>query len=230
MPGQGADPQMLVDTHPRSPAGATELLVVRHGETIWNEAGRQQGHLDSPLNAMGLRQAEAIAERLAGEQITTLYSSDLGRARATAEIIAGRTGHRVQTDARFRERHLGIFQGLTMAEVVKKYPEAYARFRSDDPDYAIPQGESVRERYQQHVAAAADIAARHAGERVVIVGHGGVLSSLFRHTLSIPLAASRAFKLFNASFNTFFVEEGAWMLGTWGDISHLAGIGTADDR
>jgi probable phosphoglycerate mutase len=79
------------------------------------------------------------------------------------------------------------------------------------------------------VAGARDIADRHVGQRVVIVAHGGVLDSLFRYTLGIPLNEPRRCKLYNASINTVFVDQGIWMLGTWGDVHHLRDIGTQDD-
>jgi len=206
-----------------------ELIIARHGETVWNKDGRQQGHLDSPLTPLGVRQAEAIAERLRSEEFHALYTSDLGRALSTAQIVAARTGHTVTVDERLRERNLGIFQGLTMAEVEVKFPEDFKRFNSGDPDYVIPRGESARQRYERIVACVEDIAARHAGQRVVIVAHGGALQSLFRRAVGIPLEAKRAFSLFNASLNTFFVEDGSWKLGTWGDITHLHSLDTLDD-
>jgi probable phosphoglycerate mutase len=206
-----------------------EVIVVRHGETEWNRIGRQQGHLDSPLSETGIAQAEAIAERLAGEEFTALYSSDLGRAFHTAERIAARTGREIIKDARLRERHLGIFQGLTREEAHVKHPDESERLDSGDPDYRIPGGESARARYERMVACIEEIAARHPGERIVIVSHGGALRSLFYRTVGIPLSAPRAFKLFNASINRFYFEDGAWKLATWGDISHLDGLDTIDD-
>ncbi len=208
----------------------TELVVLRHGETLWNVAGRQQGHLDSDLSPRGWRQAQLAAQRLADLDFHALYTSDLGRARSTAEIVGQQTGHPVTPDLRLRERNLGIFQGLTVAEVQERYPEDYLRFVSGDPDYVIPEGESAAQRHARTVEVVQEIAARHPDQRVVIVSHGGPLSSLFRHTLGIDLAAPRRFSLFNASLNTFFVEDGVWTLGMWGDVSHLQSIGSDDDR
>src|SRR5438477_4218649 len=88
---------------------ATQIIIVRHGETTWNLEGRHQGHLDSPLTKRGVAQAEALAARLGNEEFAALYSSDLGRALATAEIIGTRCGKSVVIDARLRERNLGIF-------------------------------------------------------------------------------------------------------------------------
>ena len=208
---------------------STELVVVRHGETEWNLVGRQQGHLDSPLTSLGRRQAAAIASRLAGEQFDALYSSDLGRAMHTAEYITQTTGLSLMPEPGLRERNLGVMQGLTYAEVEQQYPEVFGLFRSGDPDYVLPGGESSRQRYERHVRTVSGIVTRHIGGRVLLVAHGGVLASLFRHALHIDLGQPRRFKLYNASFNTFCVRDGQWRLGTWGDIAHLRGIGTCDD-
>jgi len=210
-------------------SSVTEITVVRHGETVWNADGRQQGHLDSDLSPLGLQQAGAIADCLATREFDALYSSDLGRAFHTAEFIAQITGHEIVTDQRLRERNLGIFQGLTFAEVQQRYPAEYTRFISHDPDYVIPDGESIRQRGERAVGGIEEIASNHPGETVVIVAHGGVLSDLFRHALGIPLTEPRRYKLFNASINTFYVNNGNWMLGTWGDVHHLKNIGTIDD-
>src|SRR5215217_8566820 len=94
----------------------TELILLRHGETEWNALGLLQGHRDSPLSAEGLRQADALAARLATVSFSALYSSDLGRALQTAGRIAARTGHQVHADARLRERGLGVLEGLTREE------------------------------------------------------------------------------------------------------------------
>lgn len=95
----------------------TRLIVVRHGETRANVEGRWQGHRDWPLTEVGVAQAEAVAQRLEGCGFSSLYSSDLGRALHTARIIANRSGHAIVADERLRERHLGVFQGLTRAEM-----------------------------------------------------------------------------------------------------------------
>ena len=147
----------------------------------------------------------------------------------TAERIAARTGHEIITDPRLRERHLGLFQGLTREEAREKHPQDSDKLDSGDPDYKIPGGESARERYERMVACIEEIAAHHPGERIVIVSHGGALRSLFYRTVGIPLSAPRAFKLFHASINRFYFENGQWKLATWGDISHLHGLDTIDD-
>jgi probable phosphoglycerate mutase len=206
----------------------TQVIIVRHGQTQWNNRGIRQGHLDSDLTDKGIAQAKALGTRLAREKFTTLYSSDLGRAVHTAKMIAATTGHQIVTDARLRERHLGIFQGLSGDQIKAKYPEEYRLHRTLGPDYVIPDGESVRQQVARNVAYLADIAGKHLGETIVVVTHGGVLSGLFRHTFSIPFEAPRRFEFTNAGLNVFNYEEGHWFLQTWGDTSHLCEVGTVD--
>jgi probable phosphoglycerate mutase len=199
----------------------TRFIVVRHGETAWNVEGRYQGHRDSPLTGQGNEQARALANRLVRHTFTVLYSSDLGRAARTAQIIAEATGHSVRVDARLRERNLGILQGLTEGDAPAQFPKEFKRFKVGGPDYVIPEGESMRQRYACVVDCFEDLANRHGGEQVVVVAHGGVLSSLFRRTVGIALEVPRHFRFANASWNVFARIEGRWWLETWGDVSHL---------
>ncbi len=208
---------------------ATEFIVVRHGETAWNAEGRLQGHLDSPLNEEGLAQALLLGECLARERFSQLYSSDLGRALQTVQPIADRSGRRVVSDARLRERNLGVFQGLTGAECERRSPEHYARFKLRDPDHVIPGGESMRQVYERVSGVFADLARKHPGERAVVVTHGGALDALYRFANGLRLEQPRDFPIFNASVNVVRQEEGRWSIVRWGDISHLTRDAALDD-
>jgi len=199
----------------------THLLAIRHGETAWNSEGRFQGHLNSALNQEGLAQANALAARLAVERFDLLLSSDLGRALQTASAIAMATGHEILLEPRLRERNMGIFQGLTSAEVQARYPDEYARFSSNDPDHVIPDGESMRQLLARSLACIAELARRHAGMTLAAVTHGGVLAMLYRHTKAMPLTAPRNFHLHNTGVNRFRHRRGTWELLSWGDIAHL---------
>jgi probable phosphoglycerate mutase len=106
----------------------TRILLARHGETEWNRVGRWQGHADQPLNEAGRLQASELAERLAGDGITAVYSSDLARARETADAVADRLGLEVVEDEGLREIDVGSWSGLTRAEVERRFPEGYARW------------------------------------------------------------------------------------------------------
>lgn len=180
-----------------------------------------QGHLDSPLNAAGIEQAEAVAARLARETFAALYSSDLGRAFETARRIAARSGHRVVADPRLRERHLGVLQGLTREEARRQIPEVYEGYRSGGADYVIPAGESAAQCSARVLAGLAEIAARHPGARAVVVAHGGVLDVLYRTARGLPHEGPRMFTILNASVNVFRYTGGAWRLEVWGDVAHL---------
>lgn len=199
----------------------THLIAIRHGETEWNSQGRFQGHLNSTLNAQGLAQAEALGGYLARERFDLLLSSDLGRALQTASAIAMRSGHEIVVEPRLRERRMGIFQGLTPAEVQARYPDEYARFKTHDPDYVIPDGESMRQLLERSVACITELAARHAGLTLAAVTHGGVLATLYRHARAMPLDTPRDFPLHNTGVNRFRHRLGAWQLQSWGEIGHL---------
>jgi probable phosphoglycerate mutase len=211
---------------------STRVVVVRHGETEWNRLGKQQGHLDSPLTELGRRQAEVMAAGLKTHQIDCFYASDLGRAVQTADIISREIGLPYTTDSRLRERHLGVMQGLTMEEFARKYPEEAVLYHDTDPDYRIPEGESIRDRYRRHVAGLEDLAARHPGKTVLVVAHGGVLISFLHKALDLPLSVRRRAAILNAAINVFIITDNSqWRLETWGETAHLrtAGLTSLDD-
>jgi 2,3-bisphosphoglycerate-dependent phosphoglycerate mutase len=200
----------------------TSLIVIRHGETAWNREKRMQGTTDTPLSDVGRAQAQALGRRLAGHDFTALYTSDLSRARSTALAISEHTGHEIVAEPRLQERRFGIFEGLTVEEIVSRYPEEHARFASRDPDYEIPGGESARGFTQRCLGCLAEIADRHPGQEVVVITHGLVLDSLYRAAHGLDYGERRPVPLINASLNFFGYGGGAWRLELWGDISHLA--------
>jgi probable phosphoglycerate mutase len=207
----------------------TELIIIRHGQTVWNLQGRHQGHLDTDLSEFGIRQAQAIADRLSTVSFSALYSSDLKRAYHTAQYIAQKTNHTILVDPRLRERNYGVFRGMTLKEIQEKYPQEFAFFQSGDPDYVVPEGESSRQKYDRTVQCMTEIVTANLGRRVVIVTHGGILDAIFRYTTGLPLSIPRRFKLFNASINTFLIQGRIWMVGTLGDICHLKDISATDE-
>lgn len=212
-----------------TPTPSTELIIVRHGETEWNLDGRMQGHADSNLTPRGFRQAEAVAARLVQERIDAIHSSDLGRAIRMAEVLGRAKGVTVIPDARLRERNMGIFQGLTVEEMSRRFPVEYDRFASRQVDYVIPDGESMRQCHDRVITGLQSIADRYPGCRVVVVTHGGPLSAAFRHTMQLPINAPRRWSLFNASMNRFEVQGTRWRLLVWGDLTHLNGLASQDD-
>ena len=199
----------------------THFILIRHGETLWNLERRMQGQADSPLSDKGLRQASLLAQRMKEIEFTALYSSDSGRARDTARSIAAATGHRLIEDPRLRERNFGVFEGLTGPEMQKRHPEVYARFKSREPDYAVPGGESAAAFRDRALAGLAEIATRHANELVVVVTHGLVCDVTYRAAYGMDLMAPRHFELVNAGLNRFRFDGAAWKCDVWGDAEHL---------
>ncbi|MCW5603954.1 MAG: histidine phosphatase family protein [Burkholderiales bacterium] len=199
----------------------TQLILIRHGETVWNLERRMQGHRDSPLSEAGVRQARRLGERMRGEAFDALYSSDLGRAHRTAQSIAEATGREILVDARLRERHFGVFEGLTSAEIERDHPGEFERFRSRDPDYVVPGGESALQFYARCLACLEELVRRHAGGRIVAVTHGLVLDALYRVVHGLAPEQPRPAPLLNASLNVFRRDGACWHCEAWGDVAHL---------
>jgi broad specificity phosphatase PhoE len=154
-----------------------ELWFLRHGESVWNAAGLWQGQADPPLSERGRRQAERAAERLAALAIGSLVASDLGRARATAEIVGARLGLGVLLEPALRELDVGCWSGLAHGEIARRWPDELARFRAGDLALRAGGGESrlaLRERVEDALRRLVSGAAKP----VAVVSHLGVLRAL----------------------------------------------------
>ena len=200
----------------------TDVLLVRHGETLWNQQGRMQGQHDSPLTPLGLQQARQLARRLKQVRFAALYSSDLGRAHQTARCVADETGHAIIAHADLRERSFGIFEGLTNSEIEARYPDHYQPFARRDPDYVMPCGESASQFRKRCVACLEKLARDHADDTIVVVTHGLVLDALYRTACRMALDVPRGFPLLNCSLNTFRYGSEGWLALSVCDVSHLS--------
>jgi probable phosphoglycerate mutase len=206
----------------------TTFLIVRHGETDWNVAGRLQGWRDSPLTPAGRAQAQALAGRLAGEPIDALVASDLGRTRATAAPIAAALGLPVAPEPGLRERCYGILEGMTWAEIEHAHASVYGRLIARDQDYPVPEGESGVQ-FRDRVSGAFErLAAEHGDRRVAVVTHGGVLGIVYRRAHGIPLEHPRTFSVPNAAVNRVRIQGRKWTVEVWADVGHLP-AGALDD-
>ena len=199
----------------------TRVIAVRHGQTEWNAQSRIQGHTDIGLDTTGLRQARALGAALAGAGLDAIYASDMARALQTAQAVADRTGLAVAADAGLRERGFGIFEGLTHAAVAERWPELALRWRRRDPAFGPEGGEALADFYARAVACAERIAARHPGQTIALVAHGGVLDCLYRAATRIALSAPRTWQLGNASINRLLYSSGGFTLVGWNDAMHL---------
>lgn len=213
----------------------TTLILVRHGETEWNKAGRIQGHSDSPLTAEGIAQAEAMGARLCAnaaegkERIDAVIASDLTRAARTAHMIAAQIERDVYHDASLRERAFGIAEGKTYAEIDRDHPDMFSRIHETDPDFAAPNGESRRQFHRRIVAAMSSIADEYCGKTVLVVTHGGVLAAIYRWLNDLPMSSPHTIDIPNVAYNRVLAASMPWCIEVWGDTAHLA-MPTHSDR
>jgi len=202
-----------------------KIILIRHGETAWNAERRLQGHLDISLNAEGERQARLLAGALAAEPLDLIVSSDLQRARQTAQAVATLRGMTLHVEPGLRERCYGGFEGLLYSEIEQHFPAEFAAWQARDVDAILPSGkncgESFRQFYERATGAILGLAQAYPGRNIAMVAHGGVLECAYRMALGLPLETPRDFKVFNASINRFHLEEGRLALDSWGEVAHL---------
>lgn len=203
---------------------ATNLLLIRHGETAWNASGRIQGQLDVPLSSTGFWQAGRLAQRLADEPLQAVVASDLARAWMTAQPLAESRALEPGADVRLRERHFGIFEGHTLEEIVARWPRELEAWRMRDPDWRIPEGESATDFIARILDALQEIVCRHAGATVAVVAHGGVLDVAYRHANGMTWNAPRQHLMANAAINRVSAQALPFRMTVleWGDVAHLA--------
>lgn len=207
---------------------ATRLIAVRHGETAWNVGTRIQGQLDIGLNATGEWQARRVGQALADEAIDVIYASDLARAWNTALEIARPLGLQVRPEPRLRERAFGCFEGMSFAEIEQNLPDQARLWRERDPAFTPEGGESLLVFRDRITAVAAELAARHPGELVVLVAHGGVMDVLYRAATRQGLQAPRTWLLGNASINRLLWTPEGFILVGWSDTTHVNDVPNDD--
>jgi probable phosphoglycerate mutase len=200
------------------------VIFIRPGETQWNKDGRWQGHVAVPLNAHGRIQAERLAKFVRNTGITALYASDLRRALDTATILATALGLQAIPDARLRERHIGIWQGLTQDEVQAWYPVEFQQLRNSPDEYQVTGGESRKDVAQRMKAAFDDIVAQP-GETIGIVTHTTAIRALLG--VLLPNVDALAMEFSNMSVTSMMRDDGsAWRITQQNDVTHLEGMTT----
>jgi len=201
---------------------ATRIIAVRHGETSWNAEARIQGQTDIGLNQTGRWQAQRLGQALAAEAISAVYSSDLQRASATAEPIAQAAGTEVVPHQGLRERCFGMFEGRTFDEIQQAWPHHAQNWRKRIPDWQPPDGgESLLQLRARVTGTLQELAARHHGEQIVVVAHGGVLDALYRVATGQDVSSPRTWELPNGAINRLlWTPQGLTIVG-WSDTQHL---------
>ena len=187
----------------------TKLYLIRHGQSAGNAEGRFGGHSPTPLSDLGKEQAELTAKILAKEKIHAIYSSDLLRAVQTAQPLAKFLDLPIVQTPDFRERHVGVLEGLTFDESKQKYPKDYYALINRNIHHVITRGESYRQLLRRTTAALREIFDVHYGEKVVIFSHTGaicfmtlyLLGAINRRTVTTPWLVTS-----NCGINRFEIQ------------------------
>jgi broad specificity phosphatase PhoE len=197
------------------------LILVRHASSTWNDERRIQGQLDPPLSAKGAEQAARVATRFRGVAVDGFYSSDLQRARQTAEAIAGELGRQPELLPELREVALGEWEGLNRDEIVARYPDAWEEWRARPSWDVVPGGEgSVA--FEGRVGAAMSLlTARHQSGRVVVVTHGGVIQVALLRIVGRSSNGLFPFTIQNTSLTVLEGSPDRLVVGRVNDTCHL---------
>ncbi|MGZ8795576.1 MAG: histidine phosphatase family protein [Gaiellaceae bacterium] len=186
----------------------TTILLARHGESDWNRAKRWQGQADRPLTELGRTQARELAGRLAQTELDAIYSSDLQRARETAEIVARSRQLSVTTLAGLREVDVGSWSGLTRAEAELQFPDEYARWTAGEEGW--DDGETYEQLSERVVDTVRHISTEQPQGRVLVVAHGGSIRAVHASALGVDVNTYRRIHRVepNATLSAVCVQDG----------------------
>jgi probable phosphoglycerate mutase len=201
----------------------TRICFARHGETDWNAERRMQGHIDIPLNSNGQAQAKLLAQSLqhAGHTFDHLYSSDLERATDTAKQVSSALGLSITINPIFRERHVGVLQGLRLDEAPHTVPEVWQAHLARNIEHDLGGGESIKQFHARAQQALAMLVAAHPGQTILVVSHGGTLDMMYRIANKQALDQARVAIVPNTSLNWIAFDGETWSVERWADTDHL---------
>jgi len=206
----------------------TRIILVRHGQTEWNRVERFRGRADVPLNETGLAQAKATGQRVASDaslseewQLVAIYSSPLSRAVKTAEAIAQHFNLPVQVHPGIADIDYGQWQGLTPDEVKARWPEIHHAWYNAPHTARIPGGETLQDLRARGMAAVNELAARHAGQTFVMVGHTVINRIILLGVLGLGNDHFWRLKQDTCAINVFEVDGGEFTLASLNDTCHL---------
>lgn len=199
----------------------TKLLLVRHGETEWNDSARFQGQTDVPLNDRGRAQAEQVAKRLQRETLAAVYSSDLLRALDTARVIAHNHRLVVTISDQLREASFGSWEGMTFDEVRARFPEEAEGWIRDPVMIRPADGETRDAIVSRVMGALRRIAEAHGDRTVVVVTHGGPIKCAVMCALQASAAAWKKLRIDNATLTTLHARGVVFEVVTVNEAGHL---------
>lgn len=205
----------------------THVLLIRHGQSEGNAARRFGGHTATPLSPRGRRQAQATARALHSEELTAIYSSDLARALETAQPLAKLTGLSIQPARAFRERSVGVMEGLTFEDAAQQHPEQYAALLRRDFEHVLTGGESYRQLLDRAWQKLDEIIAHHKGGKIAVFSHTGTICILALHlmgALDAPELKPVWITSANCAVTRFELrDDGFVRVLTINDTRHLSG-------
>jgi probable phosphoglycerate mutase len=207
---------------------STKVLLIRHGQSEGNAAGRFGGHTNTPLSPRGRKQSIATAQALTSESLSAIYSSDLPRAMQTAEPLAKLTRIEIQPTDAFRERSVGVMEGLTFEEAAEKHPDQYAALLRRDFEHVLSGGESYRQLLDRASLKLDKAIEQHKGGRIAVFSHTGTICILVLHlmgALDAPELKAVWIATSNCGISRFEVrEDGFLRVQTVNDTRHLVGL------
>jgi 2,3-bisphosphoglycerate-dependent phosphoglycerate mutase len=207
---------------------ATNVLLIRHGQSKGNAERRFGGHTATPLSARGHRQAELTARTLKSESLTAIYSSDLARAIETARPLSNLTGLPIHSTNAFRERSVGVMEGLTFEAAAQQHPEQYAALLRRDFEHVLTGGESYRQLLDRARQKLDDIIEQNRGGKIAVFSHTGTICILALHlmgALDAPDLKPVWISSGNCGITRFELrEDGFVRVLNINDTSHLSAI------
>ena len=205
----------------------TRVILIRHGQTAWNKQEVFRGRADIPLDEVGLRQAEAVAEALAAEQITRVMTSPLSRAVKTAEALAASRQIVPVVMPAFIDMDFGEWEGQQHAVVREQFPELYAAWRDRPQEVQFPGGEDLEAVRLRAGAALDELVEQYPGETMAIVSHRVVNKLIICHILGLDNSHFWQIKQDTACLNRFRAIGGGYVLDCLNDTCHMRRLGFA---
>lgn len=199
----------------------TKIILVRHGLTLWNGERKIQGHSNIELAPEGIAQAELLAKNFPLENISAIYSSDLSRAKVTAEILAKKFNLPVQLEKNLREAHWGDWEGKKLSEIEKSDPVNYERFFHNPEELQIKNAETFAQLQERAFSTFKKIIAAHPDENIIIVAHGAINRTILCSILEIPLKKMWAVSQFNTAVNVIRFDDGYFTVELINGTAHL---------
>ncbi|MEW6287432.1 MAG: histidine phosphatase family protein [Chloroflexota bacterium] len=203
----------------------TRVILIRHGQTEWNRVERFRGRADVPLNETGIKQAEATGKRVAEKwKPAAVYSSPLSRAVKTAEAIAKHFDLTVQIHPGLADIDYGDWQGLSPEEVRERWADVLDKWYNAPHLAKIPNGETLADLRERAMKTVNELAARHAGETILLLGHTVINRIILLGVLGLGNERFWRIKQDTCAINVFDVEDGEYTLVSLNDTCHLDSI------